>query len=137
MGYIFQTYPKGQQITFILMVKLVMTCWILNKLIYRISKESVISLIKKAALATREHYKNHFKLPRAFWHVYSVVHVSNSLTRAFWHAWDACQMWKSLTAHFDTCISIHVSNGLTRVWKYSCQNVLTRVFSYTCQTDFF
>jgi hypothetical protein len=56
------------------------------------------------------HYKNHYKLPRAFWHMYDTVHVSNGLPRAFWHAWDACQMWKSLTAHFDTCIQIQVSN---------------------------
>jgi hypothetical protein len=66
------------------------------------------------------HYKNHFNLPRVVWHVYSVVHVSNSLTRSFWHTWDACQMCMLLTAQFDTCIEIHVSN-LTTTLHSSCK----------------
>jgi hypothetical protein len=41
-------------------------------------------LLKDSMIEVEEHYKNHFKLSRAVWHVYSVVHVSNSLQIAPW-----------------------------------------------------
>lgn len=61
------------------------------------------------------------------------VYVSNSLPRVFSHECDSYLMWKSLTAYFDTCIEIHVSDYLTRVFNI-CVKQLDTVFQYSCPT---